>query len=147
MNFVADYRPAMAFFGNQKRYSRLREKRNNRDIIVSSNVRPDSSHDYVVNYHSLINRGYKYFENSTIMLFNLLKRTNPSKITIAGFDGFAEQNDSNYMDTTYQNERHINEFSLLNQEIRAMFADIVEVMRPSCIFEMMTPSLYKDIIK
>lgn len=47
----------------------------------------------MVNYQSLINRGYKYFENSTIMLLSLLKRINPSKIVIAGFDGFREDSE------------------------------------------------------
>ena len=50
-----------------------KEQRQGRKVIVSSNVHSDGE-DIVVNYHSLINRGYKYFENSTIMLLNLLKR-------------------------------------------------------------------------
>lgn len=147
VNFIADDKTAYAFFGNQKRYSRLENKRTGRKVIVSSNIRQHREEDIVVNYHSLINRKYKYFENSTIMLLTLLRRINPSKITIAGFDGFDENSESNYADSSYQNERHVGEFKLLNEEITAMFGEIVETMYPSCQFEMITPSRYMSAIK
>ena len=146
VNFVADELSAYAFFGNQKRYSRLRDKRSGRSCIVSSNVKTDNDSDLIVNYHSLINRGYKYFENSTIMLLNMLKRVNPTKITIAGFDGFDEKSSENYADSSYQNERHVGEFVVLNKEIREMLKEVVDTMSPACSFEMITPSLYEGII-
>lgn len=144
VNFVADEPAAYAFFGNQKRYSRLKDKRMNCQTIISSNIKSDNSKDIIVNYHSLINRGYKYFENSTIMLLNLLKRINPSKITIAGFDGFSEESDKNYSDKSFQNERHVNEFALLNEEITAMFGEIIDIMTPACEFNIITPSIYVE---
>lgn len=143
VNFVTENPLAIAFFGNPKRYSRLEHKRIGRNVIVTSNIRPSFESDEVVDYHSLINRGYKYFENSSIMLLNLLKRVNPSKITIAGFDGFDEHSLSNYADSSYQNERHIGEFEVLNKEIKQMFGEVVETMSPECTFEFLTPSLYE----
>ena len=143
VNFVADYPSAIAFFGNQKRYTRLQEKRAGREVIISSNVKADNDTDIVVNYHSLINRVYKYFENSTIMLFNLLKRVNPQKITIAGFDGFSEDVKNNYSDESFQNDRHISEFSALNDEIGKMFKEVVETMSPGCQFTFITPSIFE----
>ena len=100
----------------------------------------------VINYHSIINRGYKYFENSTIMLLSLLKRVNPKKITIAGFDGFEENAEKNYSDNSFQNERHISEFKELNIELSKMFGEIVETMSPGCEFNMITPSKFESII-
>lgn len=147
VNFIADETTAFAFFGNQKRYSRLRTKRNGRNIIISSNIKTDNDNDIIVNYHSLINRGYRYFENSTIMLLNLLKRVNPSKITIAGFDGFRENAEKNYSDNSFQNKRHINEFATLNKEIALMFSEIIETMSPACSFELITPSLFDVVVK
>ena len=146
VNFVAEHPEIISFFGNAKRYSRLKEKRNGRKVIISSNVKSDTDQDIVVNYHSLINRGYKYFENSTIMLLNLLKRVNPRKVTIAGFDGFSENVDKNYVDASYQNERHITEFKELNDELAKMFGEIVETMSPGCRFDMITPSKFKAVI-
>ena len=146
VNFVADYPETIAFFGNAKRYSRLREKRKGRNIIISSNIKSDTEQDMVVNYHSIINRGYKYFENSTIMLLSLLKKINPKKITLAGFDGFEETAEMNYFDSSFQNERHITEFKDLNDEIEKMLEEIVETMSPRCVFDMITPSKFKTIV-
>lgn len=146
VNFISDKPLSYAFFGNQKRYARLKAHRLCRNVIISSNIKSDTENDMVINYHSVINRGYKYFENSTIMLLNLLKRINPGKITIAGFDGFREESDKNYSDKSFQNERHVNEFATLNKEITAMLQEIVETMYPSCLFELITPSLYEKAI-
>lgn len=147
VNFVADEPSAIAFFGNQKRYNRLAVKRSGRDTIVSSNVKPDNDDDMIVNYHSLINRQYTYFENSTIMLLTLLKRVHPGRIIMAGFDGFTEEVNDNYFDSSYQNERHVGEFKKLNTEIRAMLNDIVETMHPNCKFVFLTPSLFSKVIE
>ena len=146
VNCVADEPSAYAFFGNAKRYGNLKAKRDKRKVIISSNVKADNENDIVVNYHSLINRGYKYFENSTIMLLNLLKRVNPSKITIAGFDGFDLKSEKNYCDSSYQNERHIDEFEVLNKEISTMYKEIVETMSPNCDFKFITPSVYSKLL-
>ena len=146
VNFVADDTSAYAFFGNRKRYARLKEKRKGRNVIIASNIKSDSNKDIIVDYHSLINRGYKYFENSTIMLLNLLKRINPSDITIAGFDGFDTNISTNYADSSYQNERHIGEFVTLNKEISLMLENIVETMYPNCSFKFITPSVFADVV-
>ncbi|SKB66047.1 4-hydroxy 2-oxovalerate aldolase [Lachnospiraceae bacterium] len=147
VNFVADDKKAIAFFGNSKRYSRQKEKRKGRKVILSSNVRTDNTKDIVVNYHSLINRRYKYFENSTMMILNLLKRVNPSMITFAGFDGFNTESGENYMDDSYQNDRHISEFDGLNSDISMMLREIVETMSPNCKFKFITPSIYEKCLE
>ena len=146
VNFVADNAEAYAFFGNQKRYARLEMKRAGRKTIITSNVKSDTNNDMIFNYHSLINRGYHYFENSAIMLFNLLKKLNPAQITIAGFDGFRES-EQNYSDESFQNNRHANEFDLLNKEITEMLGEIIETMTPACRFNFMTPSLYEKSLE
>lgn len=144
VNFVADESAAKAFFGNAKRYARLARKRKGREVIISSNVKSDCPTDVIVNYHSLINRGYTYFENSTIMLLNLLKRIGPDMITIAGFDGFSKNAEENYTDFSYQNERHLHEFKVLNKEIASMYNEIVETMSPKCKFKFLTPSIFAE---
>lgn len=141
VNFVTDKSNSYAFFGNQKRYVRLKDKRKERKIIVSSNIKSDSE-DYIVNYHSLINRNYKNFENSSVMLFYLLRRVNPSKITIAGFDGFSTQTETNFLDSSFQNDRHKDEFDEINIEISSMVNEIIDTMTPGCEFSLITPTLY-----
>lgn len=146
VNFVADCPSAYAFFGNQKRYNYSEKKRNGRDVIISSNVK-SSGNDIVVNYHSLINRGYKYFENSTIMLLNLLKRIEVSEIVIAGFDGFESTKKSNYVEDSFQNERHICEFDTVNAEIESMFGEIVKTLEGKCRIKFITPSRFEKLVK
>ncbi len=142
VNFVYEDNTSYSFFGNQKRYSMTKKQRENRNVIVSSNIKSDTLNDYVINYHSLINRGYKYFENSTMMLFNLLKKLCPSRISIAGFDGFSKESKDNYFDASFQNDRHMFQFDSLNLEIKEMFSDIKEIMTPECEFIFITPSIF-----
>ena len=147
VNFVDKNKDSYAFFGNQKRYAMLKEQRQGRKVIVSSNVHSDGE-DIVVNYHSLINRGYKYFENSTIMLLNLLKRIEVNSIAIAGFDGFDTEKKNNYIDGSYQNDRHIDEFAQLNEEIGEMLTGISETLEGKCDIHMITPSMFeKNIVR
>ena len=142
VNFVADYSKAFAFFGNQKRYDRVEEKRKGRNVIISSNVHSDTEGDTIINYDSLINRGYTYFENSTIMLLKLLVKLNPSRITIAGFDGFNPDLSANYSDSSFQNDRHVSEFATLNREIGKMLKELVDTFEPNCQVMFLTPTLY-----
>ncbi len=146
VNFIADNPKSYAFFGNQKRYARLQKKRKGRKVIISSNIESDGD-DIIVNYHSLINRGYKYFENTTIMLLNLLKRLDVSKISIAGFDGFDARKPSNYADETFQNDRHIAEFDDLNEDISKMLSEIVKTLEGKCEIKMITPGRFTEILK
>lgn len=142
VNFIADNTSTYAFFGNQKRYNLSVNKRDGRNIIISSNVKADQD-SIVVNYHSLINRGYKYFENSTIMLLNLLKRIEVSKISLAGFDGFETDKKSNYADDSFQNDRHRSEFDDLNKEIESMLDEITEMLAGKCEINFITPSRFE----
>lgn len=144
VNFIADESSALAFFGNQKRYARLEKKRIGRNVIVSSNIKPDNDKDIVVNYHSLINRGYKYFENSTLMLLNLLKRLEVKKVSLAGFDGFDVGQKTNYSDDSFQNARHVEEFEELNKEIGQMFSDYREILEGKCEIVFITPSMFQE---
>lgn len=147
VNFVPDYENAICFFGNQKRYNKTVDKQRGRQVIISSNVKSLGESDIVVNYHSLINRGYKYFENSTLMLLNLLKRMGVTKITIAGFDGFNKESRNNYTDETFQNDRHIVEFDELNTEIQEMLQVLAKTLAGKCRIEFITPSIYEEVVE
>ena len=146
VNFVADDKDAWAFFGNQKRYDKLALKRQGRKVVLASNVKSSGDIEDIVNYHSLINRGYRYFDNSTIMLLNLMKNLNPSKITIAGFDGFRTDVIQNYADSSYQNNRHKAEFDTINAEVGAMLAEIIKTLSPGCKVTLFTPSVYSSYL-
>lgn len=146
VNFVCEYSDYV-FWGNAKRYVNYREKRKNKNNILTSNIISDDENDVVVNYYSLINREYKNFENSSIMLLNLLRRIGVSRIVIAGFDGFDAKSSNNYYDKSFQNYRHIDEFELLNSELHDMLQKYYQSVKEECSIEMITPSLFKDVIE
>ena len=77
------------FFGNKRRYEKLKEECSFARIL-SSNVSSEDKDAYVVNYSDLIRiiPGVKYFDNSAVMALRLLKELNVESISIAGFDGF-----------------------------------------------------------
>lgn len=146
VNYISKY-SKYVFWGNSKRYAMYKGERNYVENIVTSNIKPDNEKDYWVNYYSLINYDYKNFENSTIMVLNLLKRIGVDKITIAGFDGFEEKSDSNYVDDSFQKERHMENYNELNAELYDMFEKYYETMKNTCQISMLTPSLYEGILK
>ena len=143
VNFVDEHANAMAFFGNIKRYNMYEGKTGEHIVITSSNIRSSTAR-YQINYDSIINRGYTYFDNSTIMLLNLLKKLGVSHITLAGFDGFDADIGNNYIDDSFQNERHRTEFEKMNREISKMMKDIIDTLEGKCSIEFITPSKYQQ---
>lgn len=147
VNFMAGYEGAYAFYGNKKRYVMDSDKRTgSENIIVTSNITPDtqSRNTLTVNYHSLINRGYRYFDNSAMMLLNLMRRVEAQRITLAGFDGFYAEKESNYVDSSFQNDRYTGNFALLNRELRDMLRDYHESIAGKCDVKFLTPSRFEE---
>ena len=143
VNFVADYPDAFCFFGNSRSYERASNKRDNRNIMITSNIcSDDKGETWAYNYASLINRHYKYFENSTFMLFNLLERIGVSCISLAGFDGFNIDNKTNYSDESFQNDRYIDRFGEMNYEIRCMFEEYIRRTKERYAIRFITPSIF-----
>lgn len=149
VSFYSQYEASYCFFCNQRKFSYATNRREGQKVIITSNVKGDYNYDYIINYHSLINRGYKYFENSTVMLLNLLKRVGAKKIAIAGFDGYSAD-EKIYFDDSYVTDMEVKEFGRLNDEITDMVEKFIETVSPSCYVEFLTPSLYdtqKNYIK
>lgn len=147
VNFVSGVEGSYSFFGNQKRYTLLKSRRVAGRTIVSSNVRPDEgSGDYVVNYHSVIERGHRFADNSAIMLLNLLKRLDAGRITIAGLDGFDPGLSENYADPSFQNGRHAHEFAELNEDLASMLAEIKSGLSGRCELSAITPGLFEGVL-
>lgn len=99
-NLKTDY----IFYSNVLRYEYSREKYpedfQNVQKILSSNIKQNPEKDeYIVDYYSLLKRGWKFFDNSTILCLRLLKILGVKNISIAGFDGYLlDKNSKNYVD-------------------------------------------------
>lgn len=81
------------------------------------------------------------------MLLNLLKKIEVSKITIAGFDGFATDKQSNYADNSFNNDRYIEKFETMNKEISLMLTTYVKTLSGKCSVNIVTPSIFSSIIE
>ncbi len=133
---------AFCFCTNKRRYDKLLIERGS-DLILTSNVTSDSSKGILINYSSLIDRRYPQFENSVMMLLNLLKKMNVSEIAIAGFDGYVIGQD-NHIDNTFYNDRQERDFNLLNEQISKMVVDYVNSMEPEVLIHFLTPTKYME---
>lgn len=147
-NFVCDIvskSNRIAFFGSEKRYKKSRERNEEQNVVVVSNIKQHCENDIVVNYESLIERGNEDFDNTTIMLLNLLKRIGILKFTIAGFDGY-DRNKQNYFDDiTFEESRFETRYESITANMRKMLKDYASTLVNKSDMEFLTPSVYEDI--
>lgn len=114
LNFV-DPRSNYVFFGNQRKYDRFVSSCESKKVIVSSNIKYDRA-DFVVDYNGIIDRNLKSFDNSTVMLLNLLLKIGVEKYKIAGLDGF-EIGGDNYYDKDYSFSRYSEDYEQINSDL------------------------------
>lgn len=147
VNFV-DGRTASswAFFGNGARFAQCRNKKNGHPCLVVSNLTADDAEAWKVNYHSVIEEGIKCFDNSTLMLLNLLFRAGAKKVMLAGFDGFDENKADNYIDIEFDNARYKNSFAEMNEAIGKGLAKMIERMQDKMQIKFLTRSIYEKYL-
>ncbi len=92
--------------------------------IITSNIKVDNTEgELLINFNDLMELGWKYFDNSTMMILRLLERINIKKIAVAGFDGFDETGEISYSDNVLQSGLTADECKNLNKDIQEMFTD------------------------
>ena len=143
VNHISDIPNTYCFFANKKRYISSHINANIA-VIVTSDIALKRPNETVVNYHSLINRGYKLFNNSMIMLLNLLKQIGAKQIVIAGMDGFSKES-ANYFDPLLNVERLAPQLDDINDEIREMLSNHVAVVSKVCKISLITPSIFEHV--
>ena len=133
------------FFSNSMRYEYASEKFpeivKNSKKIITSNIQKIST-DYIVNYNNLINRQYKHFDNSTILLLSLLNKIGCTNIYIAGFDGYSTNVQNSYIDKSLQTYMTNEEKFELNSEILSMLKDLVTAERSNLNLNFLTDSQF-----
>ena len=112
--------------------------------MISSNIRTDQN-VLRVNYQGLLTRGYKYFDNSSMMCLNLLRRIGIKEIAIAGFDGFGRQG-GNYINDSYQEARHADFYEEENRELKSMLREYMDHKPSDVKVHMITPGLFTDMV-
>lgn len=102
VNFIPKDIPVdMAFISNMKRFRSVYELAEYSDrnirVFVTSNINTaDSDGVTVLDFSSYINEEQIIADNAGLMCMNLLKKLGVSSILLAGFDGFADNQQENY---------------------------------------------------
>jgi len=144
VNFIHnDNRNSYAFFGNQRRYQNKLPDMSGKKIIVTSNAISERSEDIVINFNRLIERSYGHFDNSTIMLLNLLKQIGAGSIIIAGFDGFDLQTENFAKD--YLGKGFKDNYQSANTDIETQLRKYAEQLEDRHSVRFLTPSRFSEI--
>ena len=147
VNFISGYKDSFAFFGNKKRYENTEGTKSNERLFATTNVTLDDSKNKVINFYSLIDRRYKMYDNSVMMLLSLLNIAGVKKITLAGCDGYSETVADNYFDSDFGNNRHRKQFGEINCNVGGMLSDFINKVSGRIEVKFLTPSIYQQYIK
>lgn len=127
------------FISNLKRYhTTFNPDHRKVNLIHTSNIDIQEDSKLVVNYSSLLCEDDEIMDNTAMMLLNLLMKLNPSRVYLAGLDGYRE-NESNF----YQERLNMSEQDNVRELNAAMTQRIKELSNVMPI-EFLTPSLYNN---
>lgn len=129
------------FYANAVHWGRVYKQIDRKRSILASNIHEHIEDTNMVDYSSLLSEESNLGDNSTIMLLNLLKKLEVSKIRIAGFDGLSN-NRMNYVNSDFvdNNKLSMNE---VNGEIKRIYTNFKEKTHGKIDVKIITPTLYE----
>ena len=113
-----------------------------RKIVLSNIKTAADDNEIVVNYNTLVKRGWKHFDNAVIMTLRLLNKIDAENVAIAGFDGFKTQYNESYSDVNLPTLNPDNKWDELNDEIKEMYCDFAESVNGKMMIEFLTCSIF-----
>lgn len=143
--YVYDY----LFFSNKVKYEFAKEAYSEQFSqavkIVTSNIATENSEkQIIVNYNELLERKWKYYDNSMIMFLRLMIKVMPDTIGIAGFDGFAGT-ETKYADELLEPHISKEEIDRIQTELGEMYREFVQTNGERIKMEFITPSIFAKI--
>lgn len=146
----ADYPIDYAYFSNKNRYQYWRSATRFHDYkkIVTSNVTTAIAKDqYIVDFTRLVKCGWEQLDNSGILLLRLLDLMDAKSISIAGFDGYSHNNESqNYVKKAMEKTRNTLNAEEANKDIKSMFQDYMNTRKSTCPIQFITPSHFESVV-
>ena len=140
-----DYNVDYVFFGNIRRYNKIRFKMDETiPCIISSNIKSLGDNDLVVNYSNIVKSRNQNFDNSALMLLQLMKKVQVDKLFIAGFDGFDHTYNTNFVDDSFYNNRFVDKFDLLNKAISDEMIQYLKQVKGKIQVRFVTPSRFSN---
>ena len=139
-NWTTDY----LFLTNSKRYvqqaTSISQLNGDTQIIATSNVtKSNGRFDYNLDYESLIDREAVFMDNSFIMLLKVLMKIGVTRVTLAGFDGYSSDRETNYYSTKMEYEFAKQK----GDEINAYVDRILIELRRQITLTFITSTVYK----
>ena len=115
--------PNYVFVSNRKRWERLSidpASKGQTDFIFVSNLKdvvPDSSESLVINYSDVACKQEGIQDNAGLMAINMLNSLGLRSVSLAGFDGFSDHTNENYVDGNMFNLLPKDEFHFRTEKI------------------------------
>lgn len=143
VNFIPkDFDPDFLFYANTIHWEKVSKRVDRSKCIITSNIHVDIEEVNLVDYAGLIMENSDLYDNSTIMLLNLLKKLQVKEIILAGFDGL-KQNEDNYVDDTFPNQNKGVDVNEINKEVKKMIAQYKTRVMNKIEISFLTPSIYE----
>lgn len=134
----ADY----LFYANTIHWEKSSRRVDHARCIVTSNIHADTEGASIVDYASLLEDGSILYDNSTIMLLNLLKRLRVGEIVLAGLDGF-RHGERNYVDNSFPEKNDPTRIDEINSEMKRLISQYREKTEGKIKVRFLTPSIYE----
>lgn len=142
VNFVSQYFAYdYLFYANTIHWEKISDSVERKKCILVSNIHTDTKNTLMVDYSGLIAENSILYDNSTIMLLNLLRKICVRSIAFAGFDGLKEK-EENYVDNTFPNKKTDISFLETNMEISRLLELYKNKVAGKIEIEFVTPSVY-----
>jgi 4-hydroxy 2-oxovalerate aldolase len=145
INFLPEFLDAnYLFLTNSKRYVQQAVKintvGNTIKIIATSNVTKSAGiFDYNLDYETLIDRNAVFMDNSFIMLLKVLKKTGIKDVTLAGFDGYSQDRETNYYLSKMEYDFAKQRGEEINENVNQMLSEFRKYLN----IKFITTTLYK----
>lgn len=130
------------FYANTIHWEKISDHIDRSKCILASNIHTDTESTLLVDYSGLIMEDSFLYDNSTIMLLNLLKKVDVAQVSLAGFDGLRE-NEENYVDDTFPNQPSDVNIVKTNKEVRRLLEQYKNKVAGKIGINFLTPSIYE----
>ena len=146
-----DYEPDYITFINSVRYQYAKESYGkeffaHKKILLSNIKTTGAADEIIVNFNSVIKRGWEHFDNAVICCLRLLAKLAVSDVALAGFDGFKTAYNESYADSSLPTLNPNGKWDELNKEIADMFTDFVLSTKDRMKIQFVTESIFSKCL-
>lgn len=113
-------------------------------IVLSTVKNKPDANEYIIRADRAIKKGWNFFDNAVICALRLLDKLNPSKVYIAGFDGFKTKYNESYADASLPSLNPGNDWNDINREITDMYRDFKYNSDIGNKIQFITESIFDD---